>query len=119
MVNPQTQDYEIWPQETRNIAVSYDVEISTDYCFVLSQSTSLSDIRADGRTDVDSKTVRMRSQSHGKKTRGQGQGQRLQMLRENLRCIPNEMTNVKLGRSMTTERHKEIRQRNVKVRRSI
>ena len=69
------QDYEYWPEETKNIAVSYGVEISTDYYFVLSQSIRLTDRwtdirtdrqtdgRADGRmeTDVDSKTVHMHS----------------------------------------------------------
>jgi len=60
---PINQDYEIWPQKTRNIAVSYGIERSTDYYFVLSQSTRLTDRHTDGRTDrrtdVDSKTVRM------------------------------------------------------------
>ena len=41
----------------------YGVERSTDYYVVLSQSTRLTD----RRTDVDSKTVRMHSQSHGNK----------------------------------------------------
>ena len=50
-VNPWTQDYEIWPQETRNIAASCGVERSTDYYFVLSQYR-----QTDGRTDVDSKS---------------------------------------------------------------
>jgi len=45
--------------------VSY-VEISTDYFFVLSQSTRLTDRRTDKQTADDSKTVCMHSQSHGK-----------------------------------------------------
>ena len=40
--------------------MSYGVVISTDYCFVLSKSTLLTD----RRPDIDSKTAR--SQSHGK-----------------------------------------------------
>jgi len=50
-------------QDTRDIALSYGVEISTDYCFVLSQCTRVSEGRTDEltdrqRDDVDSKTVR-------------------------------------------------------------
>jgi len=45
-----------------NVAVSYGVEISTDYCFVTIHAF---DRRTDRRTDVNSKTVRMSSQSHG------------------------------------------------------
>jgi len=45
-------------------------QTNRDYCFVLSQSTRLTDGQTDGQTDkrthVDSKIVRMRSQSHGK-----------------------------------------------------
>ena len=58
-VYPSTQDYEVWPQETRDIALSYGVEISIDYCFVLTQCSRLTDGRTDGQTDVDSKTMRM------------------------------------------------------------
>ena len=50
-MNPWTQDYEIWPQETRNVAALYGVERSTDYYFVLSQYKRLTDGRMDGRTD--------------------------------------------------------------------
>ena len=56
-VNPEKQDYEIWPQETRDIALSYGVEISTDYCsFFLSQCTRLTDRRTDIQTADDSKS---------------------------------------------------------------
>ena len=41
------------------------IELFSLGAFVLSQCTRLTDRRTDGRTDVDSKTVRMRSQSHG------------------------------------------------------
>ena len=66
------QDYEIWSQETRNIALSYGVEISIDYYFVLSQCTRLTDRQTDRHTDrqtdicLEQDRVRMRSQSHGK-----------------------------------------------------
>ena len=53
------QNHENWPQESRNTAVSYGVEISTDDYFVLSQYMRLTDGRTDGHTDVDSKTVCM------------------------------------------------------------
>ena len=46
-----SQDYEIWPQETRNIAASYGIERSTEYYFVLSQYTRLTDRQTDGQTD--------------------------------------------------------------------
>ena len=55
-------------QETRKIAVSYGVERLTDCYFVLSQSTRLTDGQTDRQTDVDSKSVRMHSESHGKNT---------------------------------------------------
>ena len=53
------QDYEIRPQETRNIALSYGVEISTVYCFILSQYTRLTDRQTGRRTDrpTDRQTV--------------------------------------------------------------
>ena len=57
------QDYEIWPQETRTIALSYGVEISTDYCFILSQCTRLTDRRTDRRRWQDRAYA---LQSHGK-----------------------------------------------------
>ena len=63
------QDYENWPQETTNVAVSYDIAISTDYCVVLSQCTRLIDRRTDERTDVDSNNVRMPVRSRTVKTR--------------------------------------------------
>jgi len=37
--NPSTQDNKIWPPETRNIALSYGVNILTDHYFILSQCT--------------------------------------------------------------------------------
>ena len=50
---------EIWPQETRNIALSYDVDILIDDYLLLSQFTRLTDGQTDRwtdrRTDVDSK----------------------------------------------------------------
>ena len=47
---------------SRKKALLYVVHIFTEDYFVLSQFTHLTD----RRTDVDSKTVRMQSQSHGK-----------------------------------------------------
>ena len=48
VVNPLTQDHEIWPQETRDIALSYGMDVLTDDYFVLSQCNA-SDRRTDGQ----------------------------------------------------------------------
>jgi len=49
----EVKKHEIWPQETRNIAVSYNVDILTDEYSVLSQCTRLTD----GRTDTNRNSI--------------------------------------------------------------
>ena len=41
----------MWPQETRNIALSYGIDIFTDDYFVLSQCTHLTDRQTERQTD--------------------------------------------------------------------
>jgi len=49
-VNPSMQDHEIWPTATRNITLSYNVNILTDDYFTLSQCTR----QTDGRREFPS-----------------------------------------------------------------
>ena len=56
LIRGETLNSGLRTPETRHIAASYGVERSTDYYFVLSQYTRLTDRQTDGRTDVDSKS---------------------------------------------------------------
>jgi len=51
LVQGESLDHEIRPQETRIIALSYSIDIFADDYFILSQCTRLTDRRTDGRTD--------------------------------------------------------------------
>ena len=52
--NPYTQYHEIWHQETRNIALSYSVDILIDDCLIIHAFDRQTDRQTDGQRDVDS-----------------------------------------------------------------
>jgi len=57
------------PKETRNIGLSYGVHILQTIISFCHNLQSF-DRQTDGRTDIDSKTVRMHSESHDKNETG-------------------------------------------------